>query len=59
MNEVAKTQQIRLFDVFLIGPYLVWLAARSRPPHREILFGLGVLTILYNGQNYLRNADSN
>lgn len=48
-----KTQTIRLVDVFLIGPYLIWLAGRERGIHRTLLTGLGVATIVYNGRNWL------
>jgi len=56
---VEKSQQIRLIDVLVLGPYLVWYAAKAKTPHREIIFGIGVLTILYNLQNYLANAREN
>ena len=48
-----KTQTIRLIDVFLIGPYLVWVAKRERGVHRLLLATIGVATIAYNGANWL------
>jgi len=53
----GKTQQIRLIDVFLLGPYLVWLASRPgtmTKGHRLILTGIGLATIVYNWTNYSR-----
>lgn len=51
-----KTQTIRLIDVFVLGPFMVWYAVRStRMPTvaRAALAATGVATSLYNGRNYL------
>jgi hypothetical protein len=48
-----KTQTIRLLDVFLIGPYLIWLARRERGIHHPLLVGLGLATMIYNGVNWV------
>lgn len=53
------TQQIRLLDVFAIGPAMIWGArnAYSRSPLFAALLALsGVLTIAVNGDNYLRGT---
>jgi hypothetical protein len=51
---VGKSQGIRLMDVFLLGPFMVWAGARSQLPPwaRTFLIGAGVATILYNAWNY-------
>lgn len=51
-----KTQLVRLLDVFFVGPVMV--AAGRKLSKSERLLGdtltvLGVLTVLYNGKNYL------
>lgn len=43
-------QTIRLWDVFFVGPWMLWAAWRLGDP---ILGVLGMLTILYNGSRYL------
>ena len=49
-----KTQTVRLLDVFALGPFMVWAAQQVRPPWaRDMLVVSGVLTMLYNGANYL------
>lgn len=49
-----KAQGVRLLDVFVIGPFLVWAGYRARTKaERYALYGLGYATILYNGRNYL------
>ena len=50
-----KAQGIRLLDVFLIGPLMVVGGSRSSltEPWRTLLVVAGVLTVLYNGANYL------
>ena len=53
--ETVKAQGIRLLDVFLIGPLMVVGGSRSSltEPWRTLLVVSGVLTMLYNGANYL------
>lgn len=55
INETAKAQGVRLADVYLIGPLMIWGGARAIPANPIpgvllTLFGLG--TIVYNGVNY-------
>ena len=56
----SKGQAIRLFDVFLLGPWVIWLGARERGQLSELeraaLVAVGSGTIVFNGRNYLRNA---
>lgn len=51
-----KSQGVRLVDVFLLGPLMVWYAAGTRqmPDWARASLGVaGLLTIVYNGRNYL------
>ena len=51
-----KTQTVRLLDVFLIGPLMVWggaQAARHNPAAGLTLLLFGAATVSYNGVNYL------
>lgn len=52
--EVQKSQETRLFDVFVLGPFMIGVALMSRPPVlvRVLLGAAGVGTILYNLRNY-------
>lgn len=53
---MAKTQTIRLVDVFLLGPFLILAALWRRPP-AAVRLGVafaGVATIVFNGVNWLR-----
>jgi hypothetical protein len=54
-----KTQTIRLLDVFVLGPFMVWYAMQSRDMPNAARWALGiagVLTITYNANNYRREA---
>ena len=55
----SKAQPVRLFDVLVLGPWLLWLGARHRtslhPIERAGLVTAGALTIAYNAKNYLEN----
>ena len=55
-----KTQGIRLLDVFLIGPLMMVGGSRSSltEPWRTLLVMSGVLTVLYNGANYLKERNA-
>ncbi len=51
-----KTQQVRLLDVFVLGPFMVWYANQTpqmNPLARSALTLAGIATIVYNGLNYL------
>jgi hypothetical protein len=52
-----KTQDIRLADVFIVGPLMIWggqALAKEDPLRGWALAALGVATVLYNGNNYLK-----
>jgi hypothetical protein len=52
-----SVQQIRLADVFVVSPFCFYVASqKSLSNHLRIgLFILGISTLLYNGNNYLKN----
>jgi len=52
----GKAQSVRLMDVFVLGPFMVWAGstlAKDRPVAGGVLAVSGALTVLYNGRNYL------
>lgn len=52
-----KSQGVRLFDVFILGPFMMYQAGKKTEKsqlERNFLFWSGVFTIIYNGANYLR-----
>lgn len=52
-----KAQSVRLMDVFVIGPLMMWAGYRlvQRYPVRgQFLFVSGIGTVIYNGHNYLQ-----
>lgn len=62
MKTAEKTQLIRLADVFLIGPSMVYggYYLSTRPMKRDKVLGLfllgsGIATVIYNGRNYYLN----
>lgn len=52
--EVQKSQEVRLLDVLVLGPFMIGMALASRPSplFRVLLGAVGVGTIIYNLQNY-------
>jgi len=51
-----KSQAIRLADVFVVGPFMLWAAIKLGGRPGAVLAALGFLTIAYNGDNYLAAA---
>jgi len=59
-EETMKPQSVRLIDVFLLGPFMIWagyeLRKRKSPSAGYVLAMSGLGTVLYNAQNYLDEA---
>ena len=58
---IDKTNFIRLLDVFLIGPLMIYAAKRAKMPqtYKTVLYASGVGTILYNGFNLMLSPMQN
>ena len=55
ITEHPKTQNVRLVDVFLLGPFMIWAGLQlENDIARVAMIGSGIATIAYNGNNYLR-----
>ena len=56
----SKSQWVRLLDVFVLGPFMIYYAIlTAKEAGLEMAAGLfvaGVLTIVYNGINYIGTA---
>lgn len=51
-----KTQTVRLLDVFVIGPVMLWAGAQRgklSDPMKFALIAIGIGTIVFNGANWL------
>lgn len=55
MNEIQKSQTVRLLDVFAVGPLMIWSAQYAPKELREVMVILGLGTIVYNGANWIAN----
>jgi hypothetical protein len=54
-DELAASQKVRLFDIYALGPALIYAATRKAPLGRwtkRTLFIAGVMTIVYNWKRY-------
>lgn len=57
VEEHLKTQEIRLMDVLILGPFMIWagLQTKQLPDIAKLLLiGAGIGTVIYNGNNYLK-----
>ncbi len=56
ITKIAKPQTVRIADVLLIGPLMVWGGIQVReknPLGGGMLAFLGITTVFYNLENYL------
>jgi hypothetical protein len=49
----VKTQWVRVADVLFVGPVMVWGGLKLGGVLGFVLGTLGVMTIVYNGRNYV------
>ena len=57
-EEISKSQQIRLIDVFFIAPFLFYIAYKSTgitEVEKLLIYIIAIATLYYNGKNYLQN----
>lgn len=55
MDSLAASQKVRLFDIYALGPVLLYAATRKAPLGRwtkRTLFVAGIMTIVYNWKRY-------
>lgn len=55
MDTLAATQKVRLFDIYALGPILLYAATRKEklgPWTKRTIFVAGVMTIVYNWKKY-------
>ena len=60
--EVRKSQSVRLFDVLILGPAMLYLGTRNRPldvRERTLLLLAGTGTVLYNANNWNETRKAN
>lgn len=57
VEEVSKSQNIRLVDVFILAPIMIYAGTFKALPMwvRVSLIGMGVATAVYNAKNFLEN----
>jgi hypothetical protein len=53
-------QTVRLIDVFVIAPILIYASGEERlsKPMRYAILGIGLATLFYNGHNYLKAREN-
>jgi hypothetical protein len=52
MSDLIKPQSIRIIDVLLLGPFMIYAAMRLEGWTRAGLGFVGAATIVYNLRNY-------
>lgn len=60
--EVRKSQSVRLFDVLVLGPAMLYLGTRNRPldvRERTLLLLAGTGIVVYNGTRWNETRKAN
>ena len=59
IEEIKKSQFVRLWDVFVLGPAMIYIGSTGKLKEWEkmLLIGAGIGTVWYNGRNYLKNKE--
>lgn len=53
LEMVIKAQNVRLFDVFILGPFMIWAGMQLKgDAARSAMIAAGAGTIAYNWRNY-------
>ena len=58
IKEFQKSQIVRLYDIFLLAPFLLYVGYKAKGLKNWEKYGIyliGITTILYNGRNFLKN----
>ena len=61
VKELSKSQNIRLIDVFIIAPFLIYVGNKAKGIssfERNMIYVIGAATLIYNGKNYLKNKNN-
>lgn len=60
VTEISKSQYVRIIDVILIAPVLIYAGTFKQLPNwvRVSLIGIGAATAIYNGKNFLENRSN-
>lgn len=60
VKELEKSQLIRLVDVFVIAPLVIYAGTFPMPKWLKLsMYVIGGATAVYNGRNYLKNVKKN
>ena len=54
---IEKSQGVRALDVLVVGPFMLYAAQKLKGPDRAWMTQLGLLTIAYNGADFLSNVN--
>ena len=55
MDKLINKQTVRILDVFLIAPFLIYASfnVKAKPIIKNGLLALGIATGIYNGLNFI------
>ncbi len=54
-----KTQNVRLFDVFILGPFMIWAGIQLQNEiAKSAMVAAGAGTIIYNWNNYKEDQEN-
>jgi hypothetical protein len=54
---IQKSQAVRALNVLVIGPFMLLAAQKLPGQYKAVMTFLGLMTIAYNGANFLSNVN--
>lgn len=60
IEDLGKPQNVRLADIFILGPFSIWFGAKAKEMPswaRAAMIAYGAATIGYNAKNYLEISE--
>jgi hypothetical protein len=61
IHEYQKSQVVRLYDVFLLAPFLMYVGYKAKGIkewERYGIYAIAIGTLVYNARNYIKNKKS-
>ena len=62
IKEYQKSQAVRLYDVFLLAPFLFYVGKKAKGIsnlERNGIYAIAIGTLIYNARNYIKNRNEN
>jgi len=58
IDKIISKQNVRLLDVFILAPFIIYAGTKQTNKTLKYgLYGIGIMTLFYNGINYIETQN--